>query len=84
MKPFSAFVRSHHFDRWQGDGADGAEFRSRLSRAKIASLCELQTWTRERYPNFYKRRSIFLDGRTGKEVIGDIWADYLRWAECPA
>ncbi|MFC3100671.1 hypothetical protein [Altererythrobacter lauratis] len=82
MKSFSEFVRSPRYrERWQPLGEKGAEFHARLSRADIRSLRALQGWVRERYPDLYKKPRTFLNEHTGREIVANMWADYLRWAE---
>lgn len=56
-----------------------------LARDHFDSLAKLQTWARERWPTWYTRRGADQFGKntgpTGKQIMGELWADYLSWSE---
>ncbi len=80
-KSFRDYVHSAEFGRrwcWPGNASDA--FRARLAREEIGSLRALQNWFRQRYPKQYYGRSLLSFGKTGKEIVRELWAAYLEWA----
>ena len=56
--------------------------RLKAAADRIDSLLKLQTWARERFPDWYTRRGGEAnDGPTGKQAMAYLWASYLAWAE---
>jgi hypothetical protein len=54
---------------------------ARLVVVDIRSRNQLLKWFRDRFPNQYRTRSLLGGGRNDKEMLEEIWADYLCWAE---
>jgi hypothetical protein len=54
--------------------------RERMVAANIKSQAALLRWFRERYPHDYARYH-FIAGMKGREIMMELWANYLQWIE---
>ncbi len=80
--PFHEFVRTQYHGA-QADYMPPLSLeRLRPAASEINCLRVFQTWNRERWPRWYvKRNEGDEEHRTGKQIVEDIWADYLAWSE---
>lgn len=76
-RTFSEYVRSPRFERYH----PGDKFREHMASSNIKSLAALRRWALANYPSFYRSWFCFDPVQTGRQLLGDIWADYLYWRD---
>jgi hypothetical protein len=58
-----------------------ADLLAWMTAADITSREALLRWFRDRRPQEYRTAGLLGGGRTGRELLEEMWALYLEWAE---
>jgi hypothetical protein len=75
---FSAFLRARAFE--PGGLRLSGDMLAWMTAADIGSRDELLHWFRDRRPWEYRTASLLSGGRTGRELMEELWAGYLQWS----